>query len=97
MDVRHLDPKLERLETDAPFRGGYDHKLIKAFRKTMAIIRAAADERTFYALNGLHYEKLQAKRSQQRSMRLNDQFRLLLQIEKDDGTLIVIVTIEDYH
>lgn len=97
MDVRHLDPKLERLETEAAFRGGYDHKLIKAFRKTMAIIRAAADERTFYALKGLHYEKLQGQRSHQRSMRLNDQFRLLLQSEKDDGNLIVIVSIEDYH
>jgi proteic killer suppression protein len=45
----------------------------------MQYIRAASDERDFYALKSLHYEKLHGKRSHQRSMRLNDQFRLILQ------------------
>jgi proteic killer suppression protein len=97
MQVRHLDAKLERLETDAAFRGGYDHKIIKAFRKTMAIIRDAEDERLFYSFKGLHYEKLKRDRSHERSMRLNDQFRLILQIVEEDGTTVVVIKIEDYH
>jgi proteic killer suppression protein len=97
MQVRHVDSKLERLEADASFRGGYDHKIVKAFRKTMAVIRGAFDERTFYALKGLHYEKLKGDRSHERSMRLNDQFRLILQVLDENGTTVVIVSIEDYH
>jgi plasmid maintenance system killer protein len=63
MNVRHVDSKLERPEIDSSFRGGFDHKIIKAYRKTMAIIRAAEDEQVFYALKGLHYEKRSGNRS----------------------------------
>ncbi|MBV8780304.1 MAG: type II toxin-antitoxin system RelE/ParE family toxin [Phycisphaerae bacterium] len=97
MRVEHLDPKLERLETDQSYRAGLDHKIIKAFRKTMAIIRAAVDERAFYALKGLHYEKLQGKRHRQRSMRLNDQFRLILELRGNNGIAVIVVAIENYH
>jgi plasmid maintenance system killer protein len=31
-------------------------------------------------------------------MRLNDQFRLIIEIEKtDDGRIVVVISIEDYH
>jgi proteic killer suppression protein len=96
MNVKHLDAALERLERDASFRGGYDHKLVKAFRKTMAILRAAVGERTFYALKGLHYEKLQGKRSHARSMRLNNPYRLILQTTQENGAIVVVIKIEDY-
>jgi proteic killer suppression protein len=97
VQVRHADPKLERIEIDKGFRGGFDHKIIKSFRKTMAIIRAAVDERTFYAMKGLRYEKLKGNRARQRSMRLNDQFRLILELEEKDGVIVVVIRIEDYH
>ena len=64
----------------------------------MQVIRAALDERVFYAMKSLHYEKLKGDRVGQRSMRLNDQWRLILRIEEDDtGKLVVIVSIDDYH
>ena len=99
MDVKYVDPDLDRLETDENYKAGLDAKIVEKFRKTMQLIRAAPDERTFYAFKSLHFEKLKGKRSHQRSMRLNDQWRLILEIEKraDEGNLVVIVSIEDYH
>ncbi|CAN5473622.1 type II toxin-antitoxin system RelE/ParE family toxin [soil metagenome] len=97
MLVRHTDKKLERLETDLQFRAGFGPDVVKAFRKRMALIRAAVDERAFYAMKSLHYEKLKGDRGHQRSMRLNDQFRLLVELEVILEKTIVIISIEDYH
>lgn len=49
-------------------------------------------------MKSLHYEKLKGDRDGQRSMRLNDQWRLILRLQEDDaGKLVVIVSIADYH
>ena len=64
----------------------------------MQQIRAAADERDFYAIRSLHFEKLSGRRQDQYSMRLNDQYRLILEIAgRAADKVIVIVGIEDYH
>lgn len=99
MNVRHADRTLQRLEAEPGFRAKrYGPEIIKAFRRRMAVIRAARDEQDFYALKSLHYEKLQGNRSRERSMRLNDQFRLILRIETEPGgRMVVVVGIEDYH
>ena len=97
MNVRHADRKLERLEFENGFTAGFGNDVVKAFRKRMQFIRAAVDERDFYAMKSLHYEKLKGRRSHQRSMRLNDQFRLIIEIESVNGRTVVIVSIEDYH
>ena len=97
MVVRHTDKKLERLETDSGFMAGFDASVVKIYRARMQLIRAAADERAFYALKSLHFEKLRGRRSHERSMRLNKQFRLVLRFEESADKIVVIVSIEDYH
>ena len=98
MDVRFEDPSLEKLEVDPKYTAGLDAALVKAFRKRLQFIRAALDERAFYAMKSLHYEKLKGDLAGQRSMRLNDQWRLILRLEEDDtGKLVVIVSIAAYH
>jgi len=98
MDVRFADASLDRLETDASYDMQLSAALVKAFRKRMQAIRAAADERDFYAMKSWHFEKLHGKREGQNSIRLNDQFRLVLELE-DSGAKkrVVIVAVEDYH
>jgi Txe/YoeB family toxin of Txe-Axe toxin-antitoxin module len=52
----------------------------------------------FYAQKSLRFEKLKGKRDHQRSMRINDQWRLILEIEGTAPKKTVrIVGIEDYH
>jgi toxin HigB-1 len=98
MEVRFTDDDLDRLETDAVFRAGHSVAVVRAFRKVMQYIRGAVDERDFYAMKSLHFEKLQGDRSHERSLRLNDQWRLIIEIEpgKPKNT-IVVKAIEDYH
>ncbi len=96
--MRFRDADLEKVETDAAHDGGLGEAIAKAFRKRMQQIRAAPDERDFYALRSLRFEKLEGKRSHQHSMRLNDQWRLILEFEGEGKSKkIVIVGIEDYH
>lgn len=98
MDVEFEDETLQRLEADPAYTAGWDAAIVKAFRKRLQTIRAAADERDFYALKSLHYKQLKGDRDGQRSMRLNDQWRLILRIQANPaGRLVVIVAICDYH
>jgi proteic killer suppression protein len=98
MEVRFRDKDLDRLEVDPKFEGGYPQALVKAFRKRMQVIRAAEDERAFYALKSLHFEKLVGDRYEQHSMRLNDQWRLILElVGTNTDKVVVVVSIEDYH
>jgi proteic killer suppression protein len=98
MNVRFAPGPLERLETDPGFMGGHSAELVRLFRKRMTFLRQATDERDLYAMKSLRFEKLKGARSHHRSIRLNDQWRLVLQVE-GEGTAkeIVIVSIEDYH
>lgn len=98
MEVRFKDPLLDSLETDPQATGGFEEAVVSAFRKRMQFIRAAKDERDFYQWKSLHFEKLKGDRAHQHSMRLNDQWRLILEFEGTaPNKTVVIVSIEDYH
>ncbi|CBW74489.1 unnamed protein product [Mycetohabitans rhizoxinica HKI 454] len=98
MEIEFADPDYDRLETDAGFTAGFSAPVVKAYRKRLQYIRAATDERDFYALKSLHFEKLKGDRDGEHSMRLNDQWRLILRLKKrSGGKLVVVVSIEDYH
>ena len=99
MEVRFDDDDdLDQLETDPAFTGGRPPAVVKAFRKVMQFIRAAADERDFFAMKSLRFEKLKGARDHQRSVRLNDQWRLVFEFEGKGQTKVVVVKgIEDYH
>lgn len=74
--------------------------MVDDFFEVMAIIDAAVDERDLYAQKGLRFEKLKGKRGNQgqRSLRLNDQWRLIVTVDEDnEGNYLTIIDIEDYH
>ena len=97
MKIRFRDASLDDLESKAG-DAGWPPGVVKAYRKRLQLIRAADDERVFYGLKSLHYEKLKGNRKHQRSMKLNDQWRLVLEIEGNAPNKVVcIVSIEDYH
>jgi proteic killer suppression protein len=64
----------------------------------MATIRAALDERALYRLNGLRFKKLKGKRQHQHSLRINGQWRLIVEMRSEEsGKRVGIVEIVDYH
>jgi proteic killer suppression protein len=99
MEADFDDESLRRLESDLSYDGGFGREVVKAFRKRLQLIRSAPDERDFYALKSLHFEKLQGELEGHYSMRLNLQWRLILRLAKrdDDKKTAVIVSIADYH
>lgn len=98
MEVEFRDKDCDRLEIDASFNAGRSRAVVKAYRKRLQAIRAALDERAFYAMKSFHFEKLVGDRSHQYSMRLNRQWRLILELnKKHDKSVVVIIGIEDYH
>lgn len=92
--------KLQALYTDESGAARYPPEVVEAFFDKMAVIQAAGDESDLRALKSLHFEKLKGERGHrdERSIRLNRQFRLTITIEVDDqGKLLRILDIEDYH
>ena len=97
MEVVFGDSNLDRLEADPEFTY-ISQGVVKAFRKRMQLIRASPDERDFYKLKSLRFEKLDGKRKHQHSMRLNDQYRLIIEfIKRPQDKVVKIISIEDYH
>ena len=93
-----LGPLLDRLETDPTYDAGFHQTIVTAYRKIMQVIRAAPDERVFYNLKSMHFEKLKGNRSSQHSMRLNKQWRLIIEFEgAAPNKLVAVISIEDYH
>lgn len=98
MDVEFDDDDLDRLETDTQFTAGYAQEIVRAYRMRLQQIRAFADERDFYALKSLHFEKLAGDREGQSSIRLNKKWRLIVQIRGSHPCKVVgIIEIADYH
>ena len=98
MEVEFDDDDLDRLETDPHFVAGLPQEVVRSFRKRMQQIRSFRDERDFMALKSLHFEKLKGDREGQHSVRLNLQWRLILDIRGDHPCKVIgIVEIVDYH
>jgi proteic killer suppression protein len=98
MEVAFEDDRLDRLEVDRVYDAGFERAVVRCYRKLMQFIRAAPDERDFYALKSLHFEKLEGARSHERSMRINKQWRLIVELKGTSPNKRVLVkTIEDYH
>lgn len=79
MEVTFAKLDLDKLETDADYTAGFSQEIVRMYRRRMQSIRAAVDERDLYAIKSLHYKKLSGKREHQKSMRLNDQWRLIVE------------------
>ena len=72
--------------------------VIAAYNRKLVVLRAAPDERTLRNWKSLHYEKLQGDREGQRSIRLNDQWRVVFTINTESKpNQILVLSIEDYH
>src|SRR5437870_646980 len=98
MEVEFADESLDRAEVDPSYDAGMAPGVAKAFRKRMQAIRAAPDERDFRAMRSWRFEKLQGARQHQHSMRLNDQYRLIIElVGQGPRKRVRIVAVEDYH
>lgn len=98
MEVLFADPVLELLETDEAGKTKLPVPVIKSARRKLTVLRAATDDRSLRNWKSLHYEKLKGDRAGLRSVRLNDQYRMVFSLdESTNPQTITILAIEDYH
>ncbi|MDJ0311701.1 type II toxin-antitoxin system RelE/ParE family toxin [Arthrobacter sp. H35-D1] len=93
------DETLRRLAEDPNFNPRkWGRDVIRAYRKKIQLIDAAQDERDLRAVRSLRLEKLEGDRTGTSSIRLNDQYRLILNFITDDsGRVAVVLELVDYH
>ena len=98
MRIAFADEKLALIETEEAGVTRLPVAVIKSARRKLTVLKAAPDDRSLRNWKSLHYEKLRGEREGQRSIRLNDQYRMVFDLdEKTDPPTITILQIEDYH
>lgn len=99
MEVAIRDKTLRLVYTDPKSQSPYSDAVVKRFRFVVGLIKQAVDERDFRAFGkGLGFEKLKGARAHQHAFRLNDQFRLIVEIRGESPRKTVeVIEIVDYH
>jgi proteic killer suppression protein len=98
MDVVFANETLALVETEEAGKTRLPVAVIKSARRKLTVIRAAPDDRSLRNWKSLHYEKLKGGRDGMRSIRLNDQFSMILTVDESQSPQVAtVIAIEDYH
>ena len=99
MQLEFADDDLRRLYQEPDFHmPAFGPDLTKAYRKVVGFVAAARDERDLRPMRSLRLEQLKGTRSGQHSMRLNDQWRLIVRfVQRENGRFTVVIEVTDYH
>jgi len=98
MEIEYRDKRLALVPTDRAAETRLPVAVMKSLREKLIVISAAPDERTLRNWRSLHYEQLKGDRQGQKSIRLNDQYRLLLEVDNSrNPPKAIILGVEDYH
>ena len=98
MKISFRDQRLALVQTEKAAQSGLPISVIKSCREKLVLLAAAPDERTLRNWRSLRYEKLKGNRDGQRSIRLNDQWRLIFELEDaQKPPAIIVIAVEDYH
>ena len=86
--------ELALIETDEAGTTRLPVAVIKSARRKLTVLRAAVDDRSLRNWRSLRYEKLKGNREGQRSIRINDQWRICFIWTVEGPADVEIV---DYH
>lgn len=99
MQIEYGDDWLRRLAEDEDIRAPeWGDDVLRSYRKKIQILMSATDERDLGALRGLRFEKLKGTHRGSYSIRLNDQYRLILRFRTEpSGRVVTVIELVDYH
>ncbi len=86
-----------RLYLEGRGKEDYPPGVFLAFIRVMYLIGASRDERDLRAMKGLNFKKLKGDTEGRRTLRLNEQYRLIVTIEKDNEGKFLFVHAIDKH
>jgi toxin HigB-1 len=97
MEIEFRDERLDRLEVE-PGDAGFPPTIVRSYRKRLQFLRQAVSEQDVRGMTSLHFEKLKGDRKHQRSLRLNLQWRLIVELKKKGrSTVVIVVAIENHY
>ena len=99
MRIEFADETLRKAAEVAEFRPKkWGPDLLKAYRKKINYLANAVDDRDLRQMKSLHLEKLSGDRKGTSSIRLNNQYRLILNFRTDiDGRTVIVLELSDHY
>ena len=98
METTFADDDYRDLRDNPDAKTAFAKNIVLAYRRVLRTIDDAIDFRDIRALKSLRFKRLEGKRKHQHSLRLNDQWRLIVEVQEGNPkTTIRIIKIEDYH
>ena len=98
MDIEFHDKNLALIETDRAGETKLPLAVVNSARRKLVVIRAAPDERTLRNWKSLRYEKLTGDRQGQRSIRINEKWRMVFKLDDScSPAKIVVFAIENHY
>ena len=98
MKIEYRDKQnLKQVEKDDSLDGMLPTGVGKSFRKKINFIKGTLNEGDIVAWQSLRYEKLKGERKGQKSIRLNDQWRLIFETADGEDPKFIVLGFEDYH
>lgn len=89
MDVEFRNRRLQRFYTERGAAGKLPEQVAEAYVDVIDLLRAANDLNALRANKGMRLEKLEGPMQDLHSIRLNRQWRLILQAGDDDSVVTV--------
>ena len=97
MKIKFRKKRLEDLYVELKGSEDYSNGVAKGFVKRVNFIKAAADVGDLRKIKGLRFEKLKGKLNKYHGIRINDQYRIILTLEKSNGETTIIIESIDNH
>ena len=98
MELEFDDSDLEDMIFNERYTGKVAQSLVKMVRRCINYLIQAPDRRAIYNFTGYQLEKLKGDMKGFHSLRLNDQYRLVIQfVAGSEGEIIRVIRIGDYH
>lgn len=98
MDIEFRDKRLVLIRTDRAAETRLPISVIKSCREKLHVIAAAPDARTLRNWKSLQFKKLKGDRAGQCSVRLNDQWRLIFELDENRSPpAVIVIAVDDYH
>lgn len=98
MKVEFANDDLARIRTDQAHRMGLPFVVIKSARNKLIQLEAAADERDLIKIRGLDYKTRKGGTNETKSIRVNDQYRILFTLSITGSITVATITfIGDPH
>jgi proteic killer suppression protein len=75
----------------------FQKSLIERYKNRIALLESIEKITDLYSFKSLHFEKLKGDKTGQSSIRLNDQYRLIIEQINDEVIKILIVQISKHY